>query len=47
VSPIIMSTRLHDQNEDIGVLRALIDQIYQEQAEARRQAAAAEGPVSG
>jgi DNA-binding transcriptional LysR family regulator len=47
VSPIIMSTRLHDQNEDIGVLRALIEQIYQEQAEARRQATAAEGPVSG
>lgn len=40
VSPIIMSTRLHDQNEDIVLLRALIDRIYQEQAEARRRAAA-------
>jgi DNA-binding transcriptional LysR family regulator len=41
VSPIIMSTRLHDQNEDIATLRALIDQIYQEQAEARERAEAA------
>jgi DNA-binding transcriptional LysR family regulator len=41
VSPIIMSTRLHDQNDDIAVLRALIDLIYQEQAEARQRAAAA------
>ncbi|MFZ5549558.1 MAG: LysR substrate-binding domain-containing protein [Pseudomonadota bacterium] len=39
VSPIIMSTRLHDQNEDIATLRALIDRIYQEQAEARRRVA--------
>jgi DNA-binding transcriptional LysR family regulator len=37
VSPIIMSTRVHDQNEDIVVLRGLIDRIYQEQAEARRR----------
>lgn len=38
VSPIIMSTRLHDQNEDIVTLRALIDRIYQEQALARQRA---------
>jgi LysR family transcriptional regulator, benzoate and cis,cis-muconate-responsive activator of ben and cat genes len=38
VSPIIMSTRLHDQNDDITVLRGLIDRIYQEQAEARQAA---------
>jgi DNA-binding transcriptional LysR family regulator len=42
VSPIIMSTRLHDQNDDIVVLRALIDRIYQEQAEARQRTAAAD-----
>jgi LysR family transcriptional regulator, benzoate and cis,cis-muconate-responsive activator of ben and cat genes len=41
VSPIIMSTRLHDQNEDIATLRSLIDRIYQEQAEARQRAEAA------
>ncbi len=41
VSPIIMSTRLHDKNEDIATLRALIDRIYQEQAEARQRAEAA------
>lgn len=41
VSPIIMSTRLHDRNEDIATLRALIDRIYQEQAEARQRAEAA------
>jgi DNA-binding transcriptional LysR family regulator len=40
VSPIIMSTRLHDQNEDIVLLRALIDRIYQEHAAARQRAAA-------
>ncbi|CAD5374246.1 HTH-type transcriptional regulator BenM [Rubrivivax sp. A210] len=40
VSPIIMSTRLHGQNEDIATLRALIDRIYQEQAEARQRAEA-------
>ena len=49
VSPIIMSTRLHDQNDDIVVLRGLIDRIYQEQAEARQRAetarAAADKPV--
>jgi DNA-binding transcriptional LysR family regulator len=49
VSPIIMSTRLHDQNEDIVLLRALIDRIYQEQAEARQRAAAAaaDKPLNG
>ncbi|WP_088283863.1 LysR family transcriptional regulator [Ideonella sp. A 288] len=41
VSPIIMSTRLHDKNEDITTLRVLIDRIYQEQAEARQRAEAA------
>lgn len=41
VSPIIMSTRVHDRNEDIATLRALIDRIYQEQAEARQRAEAA------
>lgn len=45
VSPIIMSTRLHDQNEDIATLRALIDRIYQEQAEARQRAEAARAPA--
>lgn len=38
VSPIIMSTRVHDQNDDLVVLRGLIDRIYQEQAEARQRA---------
>jgi DNA-binding transcriptional LysR family regulator len=48
VSPIVMSTRLHDQNDDLVLLRALIDRIYQEQAAARRRAAAAaDGTVSG
>jgi 2,4-dienoyl-CoA reductase-like NADH-dependent reductase (Old Yellow Enzyme family) len=41
VSPIIMSTRLHDQNDDIAMLRTLIDRIYQEHAEARQLAEAA------
>ena len=31
VSPIVMSTRLHDQNEDLVLLRALIDRVYAEQ----------------
>ena len=35
VSPIIMSTRMHDSNEDIVVLRGLIDRIYAEIAAAR------------
>lgn len=47
VSPIVMSTRLHDQNDDLVLLRALIDRIYQEHAAARRRAAAADGTVSG
>ncbi|WP_157271211.1 LysR family transcriptional regulator [Azohydromonas aeria] len=48
VSPIVMSTRAQDQNEDIVLLRALIDQIYQEQAEARRKAqAGAEAAAPG
>ena len=38
VSPIIMSTRMHDRNEDILVLRGLIDRIYAEHAAARQQA---------
>lgn len=38
VSPIIMSTRLHDQSQDIVLLRNLIDDIYRAQAEARRRA---------
>jgi len=37
VSPIIMSTRLHDQSEDLLLLRRLIDDIYRMQAEERRQ----------
>lgn len=41
VSPIVMSTRAQDQNEDIVLLRSLIDQIYREQAEARRRVEAA------
>ncbi|MBH1986657.1 MAG: LysR family transcriptional regulator [Burkholderiales bacterium] len=36
VSPIIMSTRLHDRSEDLVLLRNLIDEIYLAQAEARR-----------
>lgn len=28
VSPIIMSTRLHDENADLALMRELIDQIY-------------------
>lgn len=39
VSPIIMSTRLHDQSADIVLLRELIQQIYMAQAEERRLAA--------
>lgn len=46
VSPIVMSTRLHDQNEDIVLLRSLIDQIYRERAEAQQRAAAAGPPSS-
>lgn len=46
VSPIIMSTRLHDQNEDIVTLRGLIDHIYQEQAEARQRSEAARAAAS-
>jgi len=30
VSPIIMSTRLHDQSPDIDLMRGLIDDIYRE-----------------
>lgn len=33
VSPIIMSTRIHDQSTDIVLLRSLIDDIYREWAE--------------
>lgn len=36
VSPIIMSTRLHDQSEDLVLLRSLIDQVYREQAQEAR-----------
>ncbi len=32
VSPIVMSTRLHDQSEDIVLLRLLIDEVYRAQA---------------
>ncbi|WP_367846845.1 LysR family transcriptional regulator [Rhodoferax sp. WC2427] len=32
VSPIVMSTRLHDQSEDIVLLRSLIDEVYRAQA---------------
>lgn len=38
VSPIIMNTRLHDQSDDILLLRRLIDDIYRAQAEERRRA---------
>jgi DNA-binding transcriptional LysR family regulator len=49
VSPIIMSTRLHDQSDDIVLLRELIQQIYAAQAEERRLAAekARSAQVSG
>ncbi|MEO7161201.1 MAG: LysR family transcriptional regulator [Polaromonas sp.] len=32
VSPIIMCTRLHDQSEDIVLLRSLIDEVYRAEA---------------
>lgn len=44
ISPIIMSTRLHDQSQDIVLLRNLIDDIYREHAKAR-QRRADESPV--
>jgi DNA-binding transcriptional LysR family regulator len=47
VSPIIMSTRLHDQNDDIVLLRALIDRIYQEQGEMLRRAAGLPADAGG
>lgn len=37
VSPIIMSTRLHDQSQDLVLLRQLLDDIYRAQAEERRR----------
>ncbi|NML18077.1 LysR family transcriptional regulator [Azohydromonas caseinilytica] len=43
VSPIVMSTRLHDQNEDLALLRALIDRVYAEQG--YRRAADAGQPL--
>jgi DNA-binding transcriptional LysR family regulator len=39
VSPIIMSTRIHDQSTDIVLLRSLIDDIYREWAEERQRVA--------
>lgn len=39
VSPIIMSTRIHDQSTDIVLLRSLIDDIYREWAEERQRIA--------
>lgn len=39
VSPIIMSTRIHDQSTDIVLLRSLIDDIYREWAAERQRAA--------
>lgn len=53
VSPIIMSTRLHDQSPDIVLLRNLIDDIYRAQVEERRRIeeakalAAAQSGVAG
>jgi DNA-binding transcriptional LysR family regulator len=47
VSPIIMSTRAHDQNDDIAVLRGLIDRIYQEHAAARQRAEGAGAAALG
>jgi DNA-binding transcriptional LysR family regulator len=43
VSPIIMSTRAHDQNPDLALMRALIDDIYREMG----WPVQAEGPSSG
>ncbi|MEJ5896595.1 LysR substrate-binding domain-containing protein [Aquabacterium sp. G14] len=39
VSPIIMSTRIHDQSTDIVLLRSLIDDIYREWAQERQRVA--------
>jgi DNA-binding transcriptional LysR family regulator len=38
-SPIIVSSRLHDQSADLALLRELIQEIYRAKAEARRLAA--------
>jgi DNA-binding transcriptional LysR family regulator len=45
-SPIIMSTRLNDQSDDILLLRELIDEVYRLQAAERKaaEAAALTGP---
>ncbi|PXW97432.1 LysR family transcriptional regulator [Sphaerotilus hippei] len=43
VSPIIMSTRVHDDSTDIVLLRQLIDDIYREQAQARSRGSTAPG----
>lgn len=47
VSPIIMSSRLHDQSDDIVLLRELIQQIYRAQAEERRLAEQAAPGMAG
>ena len=44
VSPIIMSTRMQDTNDDILVLRQLIDRIYAEPAAVHQ--APASSPLS-
>jgi hypothetical protein len=43
VSPIVMNTRRHDQNEDIALLRTLIYEIYSELGYTSRREAGKEG----
>jgi DNA-binding transcriptional LysR family regulator len=43
VSPIVMNTRLHDQNEDIALLRTLIYEIYRELGYTSRRGAGEAG----
>ncbi|MDD2546194.1 MAG: LysR family transcriptional regulator [Burkholderiaceae bacterium] len=45
VSPIIMSTRLHDQSSDIVLIRALIDDIYRAQAAEKLLAPPSDTPL--
>ena len=44
-SPIIMSTRLNDQSEDIALLRELIDEVYRLQAVEKLEAERKSMPV--
>ena len=44
-SPIIMSTRLNDQSEDIALLRELIDEVYRLQQAEKLEAERKSMPV--